>query len=169
MEFCFDTVYTPKSMAVMAKALRKTIRKRHSKRSHLFGFFVVFLGILLAFSASEISFKSIITVAVVLFILLALVFEDHINGYIAFKRILPGTTRSIVRFHQEGYHTETVAGSSDFPYSNIIAIAEDQNYYVLIFSSSHAQLYDKRTISGGTHSDFSAFISEKTGCSIQTL
>ena len=33
MKFTFDTEYNAKTMAVMARALRKTVRRRHSRRS----------------------------------------------------------------------------------------------------------------------------------------
>lgn len=35
MEFVFDTVYNQKAVATMARTLRKTIRKRKSRRSHI--------------------------------------------------------------------------------------------------------------------------------------
>jgi len=41
MEFRFETVYNQKAFTSMAKALRKTIRKKRSKRSHIFGWMVV--------------------------------------------------------------------------------------------------------------------------------
>ena len=40
MKFTFETEYNTKTMSVMAKALRKTIRKKHSRRSHIFGWIV---------------------------------------------------------------------------------------------------------------------------------
>ena len=67
MEFCFETDYTTKALAAMAKALRKTVRKKHSRRSHNFGWIVFFLGLLLALPIGEnasIEPKDILTFAV---------------------------------------------------------------------------------------------------------
>jgi len=169
MEFRFETAYTPKSMAVMAKALRKTVRRKRSRRSHIFGVTVAVLGCILIFSASEFNFRLFITGAVVVILIAALIFEDHINGYFAYKRMLPGMDSSVVSFHEEGYHSETALGSSDFPYTNIQAIAETPQYYVFIFSASHGQIYDKRSITGGTCESFSEFISRKTDKRIISL
>lgn len=36
-EFTFETTYNQKAMTTMARALRKTVRKKHSRRSHIFG------------------------------------------------------------------------------------------------------------------------------------
>ena len=47
MEFSFETVYDQKAVTAMAHGLRKTIRKKHSRRSHVFGWFVVALTLLL--------------------------------------------------------------------------------------------------------------------------
>ena len=47
MQFTFETQYNAKTMASMARALRKTIRKKRSSRSHLFGWIVFVLGLIL--------------------------------------------------------------------------------------------------------------------------
>ena len=48
MEFIFETNYDQKGITVMAKALRKTIRKKRSKRSHIFGIIIIICAILLS-------------------------------------------------------------------------------------------------------------------------
>ena len=49
MEFTTATDYDMKTLTAMAKALRKTVRKRKSRRAHIFGWIVVLLGTLLLF------------------------------------------------------------------------------------------------------------------------
>ena len=169
MEFCFETEYTPNSMAVMAKALRKTVRKKRSWRSHIFGVLVCLLGAVLAFSASEINFKRIVTLLAITAIVLTLIFEDRLNGYIAYKRMLPGMDRSKVRFREDGYRSETPLGNSEFPYGTIRALAEHKDYFVFVFSRSHAQLYDKHSITGGSCEEFKYFLTEKTGLDFQAV
>ena len=150
-------------MSVMAKALRKTVRAKHSKRSHRFGFLVLLLGLLLLISAEAVTLRLALTLAAMSVILLTLIFEDRINGYFAYKRILPGTSSSLVQFYEEGYHSETAVGTSDFWYDSIVALAEHRDYYVLIFSANHAQLYNKHSLTGGSCEAFKSFLSEKTG------
>lgn len=47
MEFQFETRYDQKGLTALARALRKTIRKKRSRRSHIFGWCIVALAILL--------------------------------------------------------------------------------------------------------------------------
>jgi len=163
MNFIYETAYTPASMTVMAKALRKTIRAKHSRRSHRFGVLVLLLGLILMLSAEAITLRLVLTTAAMAAILLALILEDRINGYFAYKRILPGTLSSTVQFTEDGYHSETAIGTSDFRYDSVVMLAEHRDYFIFIFSASHAQLYDKHTIQGGSCDAFKSFISEKTG------
>lgn len=46
MEFTFETIYDQKAMKAMANALRKTVRKKRSRRSHIWGLIVCFWGLL---------------------------------------------------------------------------------------------------------------------------
>lgn len=43
MEFTFQTIYNQKELTTMARALRKTLRKKKSRRSHVFGWIAVIL------------------------------------------------------------------------------------------------------------------------------
>ena len=169
MEFRFETIYDQKSMTAMAKALRKTIRKKRSRRSHILGWCVVALGMILLFTASETTTNLILTLLAVLAIVAVLIWEDPINGYVAKRRGLPGLTQSIVTFREDGYHSETAIGSSDFSYGTIMRFVETKAYFVFVFSQSHAQIYSKKTITGGTVEEFRAFITNATGKEIQKV
>ena len=48
MEFTFDTAYDQKTVTAMVRALRKTQRKKRSRRSHILGWAVIVLGTLLS-------------------------------------------------------------------------------------------------------------------------
>ena len=93
MEFTTATDYDMKTLTAMAKALRKTVRKRKSRRAHIFGWIVVLLGTLLLLPPAGSSFstsgKTLLTLAAVLAILLTFIFEDRLNGYFARKRRCP--------------------------------------------------------------------------------
>lgn len=164
MEFTFETAYTQKAMTAMARALRKTLRKKRSRRAHAFGWIVIALGLPLTFLPGEqgfvIGLKTVITWLALLLILAVLLFEDPINGYIARKRMLPGMDKSTVTFTPEGYLSATDIGTSLFTYDKIAMIAETPDYFVFMFSPNHAQVYDKSSLRGGTVQEFRSFIAE---------
>lgn len=170
MQYTFETDYSPKALAVMAKCLRKTVRAKRSKRSHILGWIVTALALLLSFYSGDegftITFNRIITWFAALVILVVLVFEDQINGHFARKRMLKGTEKATSIFDTEASDTfvsETEIGKSEFSYNKIALLAETDRYFVFVFSASHAQIYDKNNLSGGSVNAFREFITEKTG------
>ena len=170
MEFTFDTQYNAKTMASMAKALRKTVRKKHSRRSHILGWIVIAFAVLLLLSGEfSLDLRTAVTLIAAAAILITLLFEDRMNGFIAQKRLLPGTERSTAVFREDGYASTTEVGQSEWCYSKIVTVAETEDFFVFIFSANHAQLYDKRSMQGGKPEDFHKFIEEKTGKQVLTL
>lgn len=163
MEFHFETTYDQNALKAMARALRKTVRKKRSRRSTTFGCLTILLGLLLLFSAAEINPRVIITAAAVTAVMFALLFQDDLNGHIAGKRSMPGLNKAVTIFHESGYHSITAIGESDFPYHNILLLAEDKKYFIFIFSTHHGQIYDKSSLTGGSLTEFMDFLSEKTG------
>ena len=169
MEYTFETLYNQEALTIMAKCLRKTVRRKKSKRSHIFGWIVVILAVILSIASDAesfaIDFKKVITWAAALAIIVSFVFEDWLNGYFARKRMLKGTEKSISTFDTEiatAFISETAIGKSEFSYDKVAQIAETERYFVFIFSENHAQVYDKAGISGGTVDEFREFISKVT-------
>ncbi|MBE6961894.1 MAG: YcxB family protein [Ruminococcaceae bacterium] len=173
MEFKFETAYNQEAITIMAKALRKTARKKRSRRSHVFGIMVILLALLLTLPLGDkefvLDFRTIVTWLVAAVLFFTLIFEDRINGYVARKRMLPGLDKATVTFKEEGYHSETELGSSDFKYSTIMMLAETADYFVFVFSQNHAQVYDKKSITGGTVEAFREFIKNATGKDMQNI
>ena len=167
MEFRCETAYNQEAITIMAKAIRKTARRKRSKRSHIGGVIVILFAILLTLPLGDkdfvLDFRTIITWLVAAILFFTLIFEDKINGYVARKRMLPGLVKSIVTFKEDGYHSETEVGSSDFKYSTIALLAETKDYFVFVFSQSHVQIYSKKSITGGTVDEFRQFIVNVTG------
>ena len=151
----------------MAKGLRKTARKKRTKRSHILGWIVIALALLLTLAdikdGIEFTANRIITLVAALVIFIVLLFEDKINGYVAKKRMLPGTEKAKATFTGEGFLSETEVGKTEWNYDRILMLAETKEYFIFIFSSSHAQVYDKNNLSGGTADEFREFICERTG------
>ena len=173
MEFTFETTYNQKAVTAMAKALRKTIRRKRSRRSHIFGWIIIVLALLLTLlpgeNGFEITFKTIVTWLATLVMLMVLIWEDALNGYIARKRMLPGTEKNTTVFNQEGYYSTSEFGKSEWKYDKVHRIVEWKRYFVFIFSENHAQVYDKEHLSGGSADEFCQFIEEMTGKMVESI
>ena len=57
----------------------------------------------------------------------------------------------------------TAATTSTFRYELIDALAESQDYIILLMKKRYVQPLDKRTLIGGTVEEFKRFLEEKTG------
>ena len=170
--YTFDTLYNQKAMTAMAKALRKTIRKKHSRKSHIYGWIVIIFGLFLSVSGllqNGFSGSTVITWIAILAILAVTFFEDSINGWIALRRILAGSERANTVFSDEGFVSVTELGKTEWNYDKIMLIADLPAYVVFIFSKNHAQVYDKATLTGGSVEEFLTFLTEKTGKEIHSV
>ena len=166
MDFLFETTYDQKSMTVMARVLRKTVRKKHSRFTHIFGWFMVAFCIGMMFFAEggfSLSSQTVITLLAVIAITVTLIFEDQLNGYTGRKRLPPGVSCATTIFSEDGYHSSVDLGESNWNYDKVYQLAETEDYFVFIFSQSHGQVYDKKSLKGGSLEEFKTFIEEKTG------
>lgn len=173
MRFAFDTVYDQKAVTAMARGLRKTIRKKRSRRSHILGWILIAMDLLLTLPRNGeplvIDGRTVVTWAAGLFVLIALLFEDKLNAWFARRRMMPGTNRAASVFTEESYSSETAAGTTQWKYDNIREVAEDKNYFIFVFDQRYAQVYDKRTLTGGSAEEFRVFIRQKTGKKVQRI
>lgn len=173
MKFKCETAYNQEALSIMAKVIRKTVRRKRSKRSHIFSVLVSIFALLLTLPLGDktfvLDFRTVITWSVVTILIFTLIFEDKINGYVARKRMLPGLEKAIVTFNEDGYHSETEVGSSYFKYDTVALLAETNDYFVFIFSQSHAQIYSKKSIEGGTIEEFRKFLINVTGKEIHKV
>lgn len=166
----FETDYNMETLTAMAKGLRKTVRKKRSRRVHIFAAVVLVLGILTILATvaggEPLGASGVVTLLVVILVSL---FEDRLNAWFARKRLLPGTEHAVATFEEDGYVSATGVTESRFSYAQIVAVAETARYFVFALSSHHTQAYDKRTIRGGSVEDFRAFIAEKTGKLVENI
>jgi len=173
MEYIFETKYDQKGISVMAEALRKTIRKKRSKRTYIWMILIIALAVILSVPKNNeefvITFNLVITWLVVIIMILTFIFQDKINGYIARKRMITGLEKSITTFKEDSYISETNIGKTEFYYQNIIEIVENDEYFIFIFDKSHAQIYDKNGISKGNIEEFKKFLNKKTGKEIRII
>lgn len=173
MEFRFETDYTLETLTAMARGLRKTVRRKRSRRTRIFAGIVIALGITeaaLALASGEpFAARDVLSVIGTLVVVYIGFCEDRLNGRVAKRNVLPGTEHAVSVFDDTGYTMKTSVTESRFSYSQILAIAELPRYLVLALSNHQAQAFDKESLSGGTLEDFRAFLAEKTGKPIQMI
>ena len=174
MEFVFETDYDQRALTAMARALRKTLRRRRSLIAHFFGLLIVALAVILtipAFNNEEfvLTVNIFVTWLAAIVILVVVFGEDSINGYIARRRMIMGMESARTVFTDEGYRSETEVGTTEWKYERIDMIADTRGYFVFLFDKSHAQVYDQSRLTGGTPAEFRRFIIEKTGKSVQNI
>ena len=79
MEFKFETAYDQKAVTAMAKAIRKTARKKRNRRSHILGIILIILAVLLTVPLGDkvfvLDFRTIITWLAAAVLFFTLIFE----------------------------------------------------------------------------------------------
>ena len=163
MEFTFVTDYDLSGLTAMARGLRKTVRKRHSRRTRIFGAIVLLLGMLLSWPGETIDFRNVLTWAVLAIMVLVMMFEDRLNAFVSRKRMIPGTEHARSVFTEENFRSETDVVTTEWKYDKVSAMAETKEYFVFLYGKNHAQIHDKRTLTGGTVEQFRTFLEEKIG------
>ena len=170
MTFQFETDYDRKAFTATAKCLRKTVRKKRSRRVHIFAGLVLvcglYLGISRILSDGALHWRSFATLLSSLLLILISLFEDRLNGWVGRRSLLPGMEHADTTFMEDSYVLKTSVTESKFSFSQILAVAETKRYFVFALSKNQAQTFDKERMSGGSLDDFRAFLTEKTGKSI---
>ena len=107
--------------------------------------------------------RTVTSLLVEVMLLSVLLFQDRFNGMIARKNTLAGTKEYHVAFGEDSYTVVTAATTSTFRYELIDALAESQDYIILLMKKRYVQPLEKRTLTGGTVEEFKRFLKEKTG------
>ena len=154
-------------MTVAARAMRKVLRRKRSIIWAIFGWSVFLFNALLLIPFDGEPFaldvRTVTSLLVEVMLLSVLLFQDRFNGMIACKNTLAGTKDYHIAFGEESYTVVTEVITSTFHYEMIDAMAESQDYMVLLMKKRFAQPLDKRTLTGGTVEEFKRFLEEKTG------
>ena len=167
MTFEVHSNITNRSMTVASRAMRKVLRRKRSIMWAIFGWSVFFINALLLIPFDGEPFaldaRTLISLLAEVILLSVLLFQDRFNGMIARKNTLAGTKEYHVAFGEESYTVVTEVTTSTFRYELIDAMAESQDYMILLMKKRFAQPLDKRTLTGGTVEEFKRFLEEKTG------
>ena len=167
MTFEIHSDITNRSMTIAARAMRKVLRRKRSIMWAIFGWSVFLFNALLLIPFDGEPFvldvRTLTSLLVEVMLLSALLFQDRINGMIACKNTLAGTKNYHIMFGEESYTVVTEVTTSTFRYELIDAMAESQDYMILLMKKRFAQPLDKRTLTGGTVEEFKRFLEKKTG------
>ena len=167
MTFEIHSNITNRSMTVVARAMRKVLRRKRNIIWAIFGWSVFLFSALLLIPFDGEPFlldvRTVTSLLVEVMLLSALLFQDRLNGMIACKNTLAGTKEYYVVFGEESYTVVTEVATSTFRYELIDAMAESQDYMILLMKKRYAQPLDKRTLTGGTVEECKRFLEEKTG------
>ena len=167
MTFEIRSDITNRSMAIASRAMRKVLQRKSSILWAIFGWTVFFINALLLIPFDGEPFTLDVTTVTALLaevmLLSVLLFQDRFIGMIARKNTLAGTKEYHVAFGEDSYTVVTAATTSTFRYELIDALAESQDYIILLMKKRYAQPLDKRTLTGGTVEEFKRFLEEKTG------
>ena len=167
MTFEIRSDITNRSMAIASRAMRKVLQRKSSILWAIFGWSVFFINALLLIPFDGEPFtldaRTLISLLAEVILLSVLLFQDRFNGMIARKNTLAGTKEYHVAFGEASYTVVTAATTSTFRYELINALAESQDYIILLMKKRYAQPLDKRTLTGGTVEEFKRFLEEKTG------
>lgn len=173
MKFGFDTTYDQEAMTAMARAMRLTVRRKFNRRTRIFGWITVLLGVLTIAMAGMnghlYSGGTMFMMAAVLALAVVLIFEDRMNGWLASKRMLKGTERAKSAFYEDLYVMTTELGETKWYYDKIVGLAETKGFFVLFLSESHGQVFNKSSLTGGTAEMFKSFITQKTGLQFESV
>ena len=167
MTFEIHSNITNRSMIVAARAMRKVLRRKRNIIWAIFGWSVFLFSALLLIPFDgepfALDIRTVTSLLVEVMLLSVLLFQDRFNGMIARKNALAGTKEYHVAFGEDSYTVVTAATTSTFRYELIDALAESQEYIILLMKKRYAQPLDKRTLIGGTVEEFKRFLEEKTG------
>lgn len=172
MEYRFTCTYDLRALTAMNRAMRKTVRKKRSCRTHIFGWIVFAVGAALAAGdivGDNFSARTVFMLFWCVLLVTVLIFEDALNARISRRRMLSGIEKTEVVFTPDGFTSRSEAGMSEWKYSRIRAVAETEDYFVFALDENYGQIYDKSTLTGGTAEEFATFIAEKTGTDIQKI
>ena len=170
MAYTLETVYNRAACTAMARALRKTVRKKQSRRTHIFGAAAAAAGVLLAlpwYQGYVFGLRTAVTLIAVAVILLAMLLEDRLNGSSAARHMVKGTEKNRCVFSEDGFTTENAVGKTQWQYSSVSRVVRTGDYLVLLFDRHHAQAYDLRRVADPE--GLTQFAAAKTGRPVERV
>ena len=169
MEFTFEMNYDRKAMTAMAHAIRVGLQEEQDKKSKIIGWVFVALTVLILLFSDSFGWMQTAAGIIIAGFAGYLIFQDHVNGYLAMKKLPAKMRTGKWLFREDGYFSDTQAGESDYSYENIFMMVESRGYMILVFHEGKAHIVDLSTIQGGTAGDFRKLLRRKTNLTIQEV
>lgn len=140
-------------MTVAARAMRRVLRRKRSILWAIFGWSVFLFNALLLIPFDGDPFaldaRTLISLLAEVILLSVLLFQDRFNGMIARKNTLAGTKEYHVAFGEDSYTVVTAATTSTFRYELIDALAESQEYIILLMKNAMCSLWTSVLLPAG--------------------
>ena len=168
MEFTCRTTYDQKALTAMARAVRKTVRAKTSRRVRLYAWVIIGLLLVSLWLSWGDIWQTAANCVVIAALLLISWKEDDINGFFAKRKALPGTDTADTIFYPVHFLVKTAAAESQWQYDKILALAETKDYFLFVMGKNHAMAIGKADLGGGV-AEFRRFIEDKSGRKIQSI
>ena len=110
MEFTCQTIYHQKSLTILTRALRKTIRRKTSRQMRIISWGIIVIELVCLLSSLHTRWLAVGNGLVVVSLLLLLWKEDAFNAFFAKRKQLPGTDTCTTVFYPDHYET-CIAGA----------------------------------------------------------
>lgn len=166
-----ETIIDQKAMTALARMSRKSLRQGRSRPVRTLAWFVVALELFLTYvyiRGGESGWP--VNALLAVFMLGCLFGEDRVNGLVGLRQIPPNSREVNATFRKDSSYTHrTQAAESWYPYAGIQAFCETEDYFALLFSRRHGQIYDKKGFTWGTPDEFRELIQQKTGLKVQYI
>ena len=167
--FTVEQTYDLASLTALCRAARKTVQKwRNVIRAVCWVIFALGVAIFAASLLLDGGVEAALLTATAVLLLL-LLFEDRLNGWISLRRLIPGTAHSVTAFSGDAYTVTTDALETRYQYENITVLCESERYFFLFLGNKHGQIFDKQGFRQGDPDAFRVWLEQKTGKTFQKV
>lgn len=169
MEYSCHTICDRRGMTALVRALRKTVRKKATRRIKILGWIICALAaMMLVVPDVSPPMRGLNFVALVV-ILVVQIWGDSINGWMAQRNVLPGAELWSTSFYPDHYECRIAGATTSWSYEKIVLVAESREYFFFIMGKNHAQIYQKSQLKGGTVDSFRGFLEQRTGKAVERI
>jgi hypothetical protein len=171
VKFSFKTQYDFKTFIRISRAARKTVRKQSSLILNLCSIMAGVALVIKYFPKEdmEISLSTVMIWITFGLLIIALLFQDVIEASFFKRATKPEDMTVSTEFGEEGYIIRSQGGDVNCKYSDIEALVEIDEGFVLCLGNNVYKMLSKENLTGGTADDFKTFIENKTGKSVQSV
>ena len=161
MNFICQSLYRQKELTALSRAMRKTVRRKSDRNIQVLEWGSIALGIAVVLTTKQ-TWVRWLDSAAILLLLVVLVWGDAINGFAARMMVPKGEETVTISFSPEGYTVESGASVTQWSYEQVLALAETQDYILLVQGPKEGEICKKAALQGGTLEEFRNFLQEKT-------